>query len=683
MKRTLVALFAAISIAVSPIASTASQNFVADDGSKAVGLMIKYREGVAPIAANGEVTGTNFAGLALENPRDIGLGVTAVSFASAISKAEAAEVAKNLARDPRVESVEVDAFLETPNASKANKNLVLANSLATLIRPATAPLNPVVRDRWTSAAPYSARVQLSWSTPKSLYGAKLAGFQIWRSVNGGKFVLAQTITNPRVRSVYLSAGLIVGRLTKLNVRAITKVGTAVKVGLASRTVSITPTARPTAPILAGYVDQDLTRPAWLPQNVTERGGLPVTYTVSATATGKPTLTCSTTSTSCTLSSIAPDSKYKVVVVAKNARGNSSAVSAVRPTDPYFYQQWYLFGKYGINAPGAWAQLPDYTTQDVVVAVVDSGVTAHPDLDSQLVPGYDFVSADMVPNDGDGWDADGSDPGSFTSDPSTTSAWHGTHVAGLIGAAHNTTGISGAAPGVKLQSVRALGANGGKQSDLFAAIVWASGGSIVGVPVNPTPAKVINISMGTSSPSSCGVLVQSAVTDTIAKGVTIITSAGNGDAENQPMPALESYPGNCLGTINVGATAANGDASYYSNFGLGVDISAPGGDDRVTVGTTVEASGSVLSTYNTGTRLPGEASYAFDEGTSMAAPLVSSVVAMMYNKNPNLTVVQVWTYLKSSAKPFAAGTTCALTARSEIQRCGVGIVDAAAALKLVK
>ena len=577
----------------------------------------------------------------------------------------------------------MDAFLETPNASKANKNLVLANSLATLIRPATAPLNPVVRDRWTSAAPYSARVQLSWSTPKSLYGAKLAGFQIWRSVNGGKFVLAQTITNPRVRSVYLSAGLIVGRLTKLNVRAITKVGTAVKVGLASRTVSITPTARPTAPILAGYVDQDLTRPAWLPQNVTERGGLPVTYTVSATATGKPTLTCSTTSTSCTLSSIAPDSKYKVVVVAKNARGNSSAVSAVRPTDPYFYQQWYLFGKYGINAPGAWAQLPDYTTQDVVVAVVDSGVTAHPDLDSQLVPGYDFVSADMVPNDGDGWDADGSDPGSFTSDPSTTSAWHGTHVAGLIGAAHNTTGISGAAPGVKLQSVRALGANGGKQSDLFAAIVWASGGSIVGVPVNPTPAKVINISMGTSSPSSCGVLVQSAVTDTIAKGVTIITSAGNGDAENQPMPALESYPGNCLGTINVGATAANGDASYYSNYGLGVDISAPGGDDRVTVGTTVEASGSVLSTYNTGTRLPGEASYAFDEGTSMAAPLVSSVVAMMYNKNPNLTVVQVWTYLKASAKPFAAGTTCALTARSEIQRCGVGIVDAAAALKLVK
>ena len=683
MKRTLVALLAAISIAVSPIASTASQNFVADDGSKAVGLMIKYREGVAPIAANGEVTGTNFAGLALENPRDIGLGVTAVSFASAISQAEAAEVAKNLARDPRVESVEVDAFLETPNAAKASKNLDLANSLATSIRPATAPLNPVVRDRWTSAAPYSARVQLSWSTPKSLYGAKLAGFQIWRSVNGGKFVLAQTITNPRVRSVYLSAGLIVGRLTKLNVRAITKVGTAVKVGLASRTVSITPTARPTAPILAGYVDQDLTRPAWLPQNVTERGGLPVTYTVSATATGKPTLTCSTTSTSCTLSSIAPDSKYKVVVVAKNARGNSSAVSAVRPTDPYFYQQWYLFGKYGINAPGAWAQLPDYTTQDVVVAVVDSGVTAHPDLDSQLVPGYDFVSADMVPNDGDGWDADGSDPGSFTSDPSTTSAWHGTHVAGLIGAAHNTTGISGAAPGVKLQSVRALGANGGKQSDLFAAIVWASGGSIVGVPVNPTPAKVINISMGTSSPSSCGVLVQSAVTDTIAKGVTIITSAGNGDAENQPMPALESYPGNCLGTINVGATAANGDASYYSNFGLGVDISAPGGDDRVTVGTTVEASGSVLSTYNTGTRLPGEASYAFDEGTSMAAPLVSSVVAMMYNKNPNLTVVQVWTYLKASAKPFAAGTTCALTARSEIQRCGVGIVDAAAALKLVK
>ncbi|MFM1786019.1 MAG: hypothetical protein RLZZ108_1043 [Actinomycetota bacterium] len=683
MKKTLVALVAAMSLAVAPISSTSAHSNPATEGPLAVGLMIKYREGVAPVAPNGQVTGANFAGEVLEAPRDIGNGVTAVSFPNALSQTEAAELAKNLGRDPRVEAVEVDHYLEAPGAAKASENLLLANSLATLIRPATAPLNPVVRDRWASTAPYAARVQLSWTAPKSLYGAKLAGFQIWRSVNGGKFVLAQTITNPRVRSVYLSAGLIVGRLAKFNVRAVTKVGTAVKVGLASRTVSITPTARPATPILAGYVDQDLTKPTWLPQNVTERGGLPVTYTVSASATGKATLTCTTTSTSCTLNGLDPATKYKVVLVAKNSRGNSGSVSGVRPTDPYFYQQWYLFGKYGINAPGAWAQLPDYTTQDVVVAVLDSGVTSHPDLDSQMVPGYDFVSADMVPNDGDGWDADGSDPGSFTSDPSSTSAWHGTHVAGLIGAAHNTTGIAGAAPGVKLQSVRALGATGGKQSDLFAAIVWASGGAIVGVPTNPTPAKVINISMGTSSPSSCGVLVQSAVTDTIAKGVTIITSAGNGDAENQPMPAFDSYPGNCLGTINVGATASNGDASYYSNYGLGVDISAPGGDDRVTVGTTVEASGSILSTYNTGSRLPGEASYAFDEGTSMAAPLVSSTVAMMYFKNPNLTVLQVWTYLKASAKPFAPGTTCALTARSEIQRCGVGIVDASAALRLVK
>ena len=651
--------------------------------SNAVGVILKYRSDVKPVASNGDVVGANFAGVSLNNVHSIGDGYFAASFDTPIQDSEARLVVNNLLKDSRVEKAYPDHdFGVTPASVKRLQDYQIGIALGTLFRPASAPRSVKVVDALLSSAPNTPRVKVSWAAPSLLYGAKIGGYQVWRSVNGSAYSLAETINNPRVLSSYQSIGLQSGRITRFYVKAITKLGTAIKFGTASAKVSITPTAKPVAPSFTGYAEDYLQEPTWTGLNLAERGGLPVSYLVTATAENLPTLQCVSTATSCRLSTFDPGANYKLSIVATNSRGSSSSNDIIRSREPYFYEQWYLHGRYGINAQSAWAQVSgDYSS--VVVAVVDSGFTSHPDLDASVVPGYDFVSNNLGPDDGDGWDPDASDPGSYTSDPNSTSTWHGTHVAGLIGAPNNGVGISGVAPGVKLQSVRALGSNGGQESDLFAAVTWASGGTVNGVPNNPTPAKVINISMGTTTPTSCGASLTNAYAAAKARGVTIVTAAGNGDANGNPMDAIYSYPGNCYGSINVAATSASGDISYYSNRGLGADLAAPGGDDRSPEGTLSDAQGMLISTYNKGVRAPGDPSYAFDEGTSMAAPLVSGSVALMYLKKPTLTPDQVWALLKAGVRPFASGTDCARTAGTTEQICGAGIVDIGATLKLIK
>lgn len=650
----------------------------------AVGLIIKYRAGVSPIAPNGEATGSNFAGVGLADIHAIGDDFFAARFDSPTSDSEAQQLAANARRDPRVLSVYVDHdFRITSQSLRDAANYQLGIALGTLIKPASAPLSVKVIDALSSTAPNSPRVKLSWVAPRSLFGAKISGYQIWRSINGAAFTLANTLSRPTPTYSYQSLGLQAGRVTRFYVRPITKLGTAIKIGTRSAIVSITPTAKPVSPQIVTYSDSYLTTPTWNALSLAERGGLPVTYHVTASAPNLPNLTCSSTATSCQISNFNADANYKLSIVATNTRGSSASTSVIRAKDPYFYEQWYLWGTFGINAPAAWSQLPTGYGSDVVVAVIDSGFTPHPDLDPQVVPGYDFVSLNVGTNDSDGWDADASDPGSYSSDPSSTTTWHGTHVAGLIGAANNSIGLTGAAAGVKLQSVRALGVTGGQESDLFAAVTWASGGTVQGVPDNPTPAKVINISMGTTSPTPCGSSLVNAFAAAKSRGVTIVTAAGNGDAFGNPMPAIDSYPGNCYGSINVAATSASGDIAYYSNNGLGVDIAAPGGDDHSPENTESDAHGMMLSTYNSGTRTPGQATYAFDEGTSMAAPLVSATVALMYAKKPTITVDEVWSFLSKGVKAFKSGSTCALTVGKSNQLCGVGIVDAGKTLALVK
>ncbi len=682
MKKLAIALSLALSLG--GVASVSADAAPVNALANAVGLMVKYEPSVSAIAPDGSVTGQNFAGVHLGNSHDIGSGLTAVSFDSALTDSEANRVATNLRRDPRVQLVVLDHDYSISQQSlKESAATQLAVTLGTVFKPAAAPLSAKVVDAWKSTSPFTPQIKVSWLPPKALNGGRLAGYRVWKSVNGGAYSIATTMSSPRLLSATLSLGLLAGATTRVYVTAITKLGTAIKYGLPTKALTIKPTARPVAPRITGYSDSTLNKPKWAGLSLTDRGGLPVTYTATASAAGKTTITCSTTTTTCTLPNFSTDSAYTITVSAKNIRGSSTSAPVLRARDPYFYQQWYLFGDYGINAPQAWAQLPTTYDNPVVVAVIDTGFTNHSDLNPQVVPGYDFVSTDQVSNDGDGWDPDASDPGSFNSNPTSTSSWHGTHVAGLIGAAANEIGITGVAPGVKLQSVRALGGNGGKSSDLVAAVTWASGGVVNGVPTNPTPAKVINISMGTSSPSSCDPGVQAAYQAALSRGVTIVTSAGNGDTNNQPMEAFQSYPGNCLGSINVGATGSTGDATYFSNYGLGVDISAPGGDDRVTTGTQPDAQGMMISTFNDGTRTPGNESYAFDEGTSMAAPLVSGAAALLYAKSATMTPQLAWQYLSEGVRKFQPGSVCALSVGGPDQRCGVGILDINASLKLVK
>ena len=667
------------SFAAAPL--TSSSNSTKD----VVGLMIKYRSGVSPLAPNGQVTGQNFAGASLQGIHGIGGGVDAVSFESAMTRGDASVLAANLERDSRVESVSLDHQILANAFGRSNfGRQQLALALGSVIKSASSPATVSITDSWSASAPTAPRVKISWTPPKALYGAKLTGFQIWTSVNGDQFTLSQTVSKATARSVYVSAGLRAGYSARAFVKAVTRAGLAVKIGLPSKTVSVVPTSAPSTPSITGYVDNVISKPKWTALSMSQRGGLTVTYTATATASSSPAVTCITNASTCQLSGLATGIDYAITVTASNSRGSSVSPRVLRPSDDRFYDQWYLFGDYGIDAPAAWAmRTQNPAPNQVVVAVLDTGITSHSDLNAAVagISGYDFVS--LGGNDGDGWDSNPTDSGDFTSDPTSTSSWHGTHVTGLIAAAANGQGIVGVAPGVKIQIVRVLGASGGKQSDLYAAITWASGGFVPNAPVNTTPAKVINISMGTATYTPCDQMVQGAITAALGRGVTIVTSAGNGDEQGNPLDAMQSYPGDCHGNITVGATGAGGNATYFSNNGLGVDISAPGGDDQVREGTSNQAQGMIISTLNAGARSPGAENFAYDEGTSMASPLVAGAAALLYEKSSSMTPNLVWQYLQAGVKKFAPGTQCALTAKTVNQMCGIGILDVAKTLAAVK
>ncbi|WP_140723725.1 S8 family peptidase [Pseudomonas sp. Hp2] len=330
-----------------------------------------------------------------------------------------------------------------------------------------------------------------------------------------------------------------------------------------------------------------------------------------------------------------------------------------PNDPRLSEQWaFGTGTAGINVRPAWDQA---TGQGVVVAVIDTGITSHPDLNANILPGYDFISDTFVSRDGDGRDSDPSDPGDwnpvanecYSGSPVTNSSWHGTHVAGTIAAVtNNGTGVAGTAYNAKIVPVRVLGRCGGYTSDITDAIVWASGGTVSGVPANPNPAEVINMSLGGSG--SCSSTYQNAINSAVSRGTTVVVAAGN-DSIN----VSGAVPANCSNVIAVAATTSSRAKASYSNYGAGIDISAPGS--------------SILSTLNSGTTSPGSASYASYNGTSMASPHVAGVVALMQSVAPSpLTPAQVESTIKSTAASFSCS-----------QGCGAGLLDANAAVTAAK
>jgi len=334
---------------------------------------------------------------------------------------------------------------------------------------------------------------------------------------------------------------------------------------------------------------------------------------------------------------------------------------------------------GANLTTAW----DTTTgsNTVNVAIVDTGILSHADLTgAKINTGSNFITNTFRNNSGD---SIGTDPGDaitatdITSNPTvcngatpSNSSWHGTFVTGLVAAQHSGTRVAGIAPGVGVQMARALGRCGGAESDIIDAVTWASGGVVARISpsINPTPAKVINMSLGGTG--SCDVPMQTAITNARNRGAVIVVATGNESAS-----AIDS-PANCTGTIAVTAHTLEGDKATYANVGTGTTLSAPGGGN----GSVVNGLGALIASLsNTGTTSAGSPGYSGEAGTSMATPHVAGVAALMLSVNSALTPDQIATVLKQSARPFPAGTYCA----THTGVCGAGMLDAGAAVALAK
>jgi subtilisin family serine protease len=357
-------------------------------------------------------------------------------------------------------------------------------------------------------------------------------------------------------------------------------------------------------------------------------------------------------------------------LAEYAEPDTPMYPAAVPNDPMFSQQWHYAAPSssnlgGANLPAAW----DVTTgsSSIVVAVLDTGIdTLHPEFAGRVVAGYDFVSGISSAGDGQARDSDPSDPGDFCALNATPSNWHGTHVAGTIGAAtNNGIGVAGVAPNVKIQPVRVLGRCGGSTSDIADAITWAAGGGVAGVPLNATPAKVINLSVGALG--TCSATYQNAIDFALSQGATVVVAAGN-DA----IPASQFNPASCLGVVAVHAHTKFGDYASYSNYGSAISISGPGGQQQNSA--PWGADGGVLSTSNTGITTPLSSSYTFLQGTSMAAPHVSGVAALVASLFPSYSAAVIKDVLRSSSRPFPLQSYCWLDGG-----CGPGILDAATAV----
>jgi serine protease len=315
---------------------------------------------------------------------------------------------------------------------------------------------------------------------------------------------------------------------------------------------------------------------------------------------------------------------------------------VPPGDPLFAGpngQWWLQPAGGSNANAAIADrlrgVANFQTAwlqasfaPVVVAVLDTGITAHADLVGRVLPGYDFVAAVEFANDGNGRDGDPSDPGDWVSAADTAnsvfsscsvgdSSWHGTIVAGMI-AANVNNGIGGAGVqwGASILPVRVAGKCGAEVADIVDGMRWAAGLAVVGAPANPNPARVVNISFGGSA--ACGFAYQSAVDELRAAGVVVVAAAGNGSGN-------PTRPASCSGVVGVAGLNRDGFKNTFSNFGAQLaasGIAAVAGDDSTGAWGSVLADSGLVTLTNLGRTVPGAAGYARLYGTSFAVPQVS-------------------------------------------------------------
>lgn len=396
--------------------------------------------------------------------------------------------------------------------------------------------------------------------------------------------------------------------------------------------------------------------------------------------------------------------------------------AAIPSDPLFNQapetgQWWLTEPNStfvsaIDGPRAW----DLTTGDarVVVAVLDTGAMFdHPDLGradegGKFLPGYDFVGgggsvdAIKVANDGDARDPDPSDPGDWvdTSDHTdplfsdcdiADSSWHGVHIAGIIGARSNN-GVGGAGIGwdTPILPVRVLGKCFGYDSDIIAGMRWAAGLAVPDAPPNPSPARVVNLSLG--SLGACTAPYVNAVDELRARGVLVVAAGGNDGARDV------ASPGNCPGVVSVTALRHVGTKVGFANFGPGITVAAPGGN-CVNVGANQPCLYPIVSADNAGIRRPGAMIYGGKLGTSFSTPMVAGVAALMLSRDPLLSNDDLTARLRLTSRVFPAPDPALLSCSDPAfapnadgdlpndgqcnctsSSCGEGMLDAGAAVR---
>ncbi|BDU20036.1 S8 family peptidase [Dyella sp. GSA-30] len=375
------------------------------------------------------------------------------------------------------------------------------------------------------------------------------------------------------------------------------------------------------------------------------------------------------------------------IAAPAALASKAAVTpqTFTPNDPLYAQyQWHFSNATGgANINNAW-DLAD--GNGVTVAVLDTGITQHPDIDLSLADaGYDFISDAFVSGrDTDDRVAGGWDLGDWTTgdayaecrnvgDPGDDSSWHGTHVSGTVAElTDNGVGMAGVAHHARVLPVRVLGHCGGYTSDIADAIVWASGGHVDGVPDNQNPAQVINMSLGGGGSCTASSVTGQAIAGAISRGTTVVVAAGNSNAD-----VSQFSPASCPGVIAVASNGITGKRAYYSNYGSGVTISAPGGGVYPNDGSsgTPTNDGFVWSAINAGTTTPGNATYGGMAGTSQATPHVAGTVALILSATREAGLATpspdtIRSLLTTTARPFPAAPD---------QPVGAGIVNAYAAV----
>lgn len=345
--------------------------------------------------------------------------------------------------------------------------------------------------------------------------------------------------------------------------------------------------------------------------------------------------------------------------------NQIEYAQVIPDDTNYALQWHYPA---IRLPEAWDIIRE---SSATVAVVDSGIfyaegvpsANHPDLEGVILPGFDFVSDLRSAGDNDGYD-----PVAYDMSVGTEQGGHGTHVAGTIGAASNNgRDLAGVNWRAHIVPVRVLGVDGsGTTQDIMQGALWAAGGSIPGIPNNPNPAKVINMSIGGIGP--CIAWRQNVFQQIFDLGAIVVVAAGN---EN--IDANRGSTASCPGVIVVGATDAKGDRAPYSNYGPRIDVMAPGGniqaddngdsipDGVISLGAANSQFGAVLK-----------------QGTSMAAPHVAGVISLMAGINPDITAQEALTILRNTAVPLSPASCARPTGKD----CGAGLINAYGAIQAV-